>query len=462
MSVNPAKDHAKKPVFKGKMRRFSKDSDKKNFSFKKDGPFRHKTSRRPFNQDSRPLPINPQREGFSPFQIRLIQSILTEVLVEKRPLDKAYAVYFSKVKLPSVEQGFILRHVNGMFRRLSYYAYVSGLRRPSDFERHVNRLIVSYCAELKWPLPDLDLGGGFDKSQLSRRLGQASNNTLMVEGCPIWLEETLSRELGDLWPAERKALGTDPKRFIRVNTLKTTRDDLASLLAGECVVSRSVKGVPTALEITSNTALFRTKSFKDGLFEQQDAASQQIAPFLEVQPGMTVIDACAGSGGKTLHLAALMENKGKLLALDTDAYKLEDLKKRARRAGVCNIETRVIDSTKIIKRLYDRADRVLIDAPCSGTGILRRLPDSKWRDVREKLPSLLFLQQDILKRYANMVKVGGLLVYSTCSIMPRENRAQIDRFLEQCDGAFELVEDQSLMPSSGFDGFYMAKLKRLK
>lgn len=462
MTDSPYRKSAKKPVFKGKLRHFSKDSAKKNFSrdgIKSTAP---RKTQRPFNHDSRPLKVMPSHVGFSDFQIRLVQSILTAVLVEKKPLDKAYALYFAKVKLPSVEQGFILKHINSMFRRLSFYAYAANLRRPSDFERHVNRLIVCYCAEQKWPIPDLDCGEGFERSKISQRLGQATNYPLLNEGCPIWLEELASKQLGDIWPRERRALGGESKRFIRVNTLKIDRDSLASELAHECVVTKSVKGVTTALEVTSNSALFRTKAFKQGYFEQQDAGSQLIAPFLEVSSSMTVIDTCAGSGGKTLHLAALMEGKGRLLALDTEGYKLDDLKKRARRAGASNIETRVIDSTKIIKRLYDKADRVLIDAPCSGTGVLRRVPDSKWRDSREKLPELLFIQQDILRRYSKLVKVGGLVVYSTCSILPKENREQIETFLKNCEGAFELVEDKQIYPSEGFDGFYMAKLKRLK
>ena len=459
---------ARKPGFKGKFKKFAGDGERRNFRRAEDGrgkaPQGEKSGRRgsrPFNHDSLKGKVT-RREGFSEFQVRLVQSILKAVLEEKKPLDRSYALYFSKVKLPAVEQGFILRSVNGMFRRLSFYAYVAGLRRPSDFERHVNRLIICYCADQGWPIPELDAGDGFDRSKLSVRLGQARNHPVLAQGCPIWLEEIGSKAYGENWEAERKALGSDAARYIRVNTLKTDRDHLASELSTECVVTKSVKGVNTALEVTSNSALFRTKAFKEGLFEQQDAGSQLIAPFLKAGPDLTVVDACAGAGGKTLHLAALMEGRGKLIAMDTESWKLEDLKKRARRAGAHNIETRLIDSTKVIKRLYDKADRVLIDAPCSGTGVLRRTPDSKWRDGRDRLPELIFLQQDLLTRYSRMAKVGGLIVYSTCSILPRENREQIDYFLSHCDGAFELEEDRQLLPSEGFDGFYMARLRRVK
>ena len=408
--------------------------------------------------------ITPKRvshkPGFTTFQLRLVNSILTTTLVDGKPLDKAYALWFAKVKLPQSEQGFVINHINAMFRRLSYYAQLAGLKRPSDFKRHVNFLILAYYAEMGWPEPELD-AEGFDRSGLTKRQKAAQEHPLLVEGCPYWLEELGSRELKEAWPAERKALGEPAKRFIRTNTLKTTRDELASRLTQEGVVTRSVKGVNTALEVTSNSALFRTTAFREGLFEQQDPGSQEIAPFLQVEPGMRVIDACAGAGGKTLHLAALMQNKGTLIALDIEQWKLDDLRKRASRAGVFNVEVRLIDSTKVVKRLYEHADRVLIDAPCSGLGVLRRTADSKWADINPRLVELKKVQADILERYSHMVKVGGKVVYSTCSILPSENQAQVQAFLEKHPDSFKLEEEKVILPSSGFDGFYMARLVRL-
>ena len=403
----------------------------------------------------------PRKPGFTTFQMRLVQSILNSALVDKKPLDKSYAMWFAKVKIPAVEQGFVIRHINAMFRRLSFYAHVAGLKRPSDFERHVNRLILSYYATEGWPLPELN-AEGFDRTGLKKRIEEAIAHPLYNEGCPFYLEELCSRELKDKWPAERKALGEAAPRFIRVNTLKTTRDELAAALSEEGVVTKSVKGVHTALEVTSNAALFRTLAFREGKFEQQDAGSQLIAPFLEVAPGMRVIDTCAGSGGKTLHLAALMNGKGSLIAMDIEGWKLDELKARARRAGAFNIETRVIDSTKVIKRLYGHADRVIIDAPCSGLGVLRRTADSKWADIQPRLIELKKIQADILERYSRMVKVGGKVVYSTCSILPSENEKQVKAFLANHPGEFVLEAEEHIWPSSGFDGFYMARLRRLE
>jgi 16S rRNA (cytosine967-C5)-methyltransferase len=157
-----------------------------------------------------------------------------------------------------------------------------------------------------------------------------------------------------------------------------------------------------------------------------------------------------------------MKNKGQIIAMDIYESKLKKLKVRAKRNKVHNIDTRVIDSTKPIKKLYGKADRVLIDAPCSGLGVLRRNPDSKWKLQPEFLDEIKDVQQSILQQYSKMVKPGGKLVYATCSILPSENQQQVDKFLTSEVGKdFTFVKDQKLLAyKSGFDGFYMALLQR--
>ena len=266
-----SKANAGKTANKPRQRFFNKNGDKKTMH---DRPFKDTTVK---------------RLGFSPFQIRLIQSILSSVLVDGKPLDKAYAYWFAKVKIQALEQGFLIKQINAMFRRLSFYAIVCCLKRPSDLSRHINWLILAYCAEQEWPLPDID-AEGFDRAGLKERIKIAKEDELLNEGCPIWLNELCSKELGDKWPQERKALAKEPSRYIRANALKTTRENLGHVLSEEGVVTRPVKGVYSALEVTSNAALFRTSAFKEGLFEQQDAGSQLIPPFLDAKPGMRVID----------------------------------------------------------------------------------------------------------------------------------------------------------------------------
>ncbi len=187
-----------------------------------------------------------------------------------------------------------------------------------------------------------------------------------------------------------------------------------------------------------------------------------VADFMNVEPGMRVVDACAGAGGKTLHIASLMENKGQIIALDIYGSKLNELKRRAKRNGAFNIETRAIETTKVIKKLYDKADRVLIDAPCSGLGVLRRNPDAKWKLQPEFIEDIKKTQQEILQQYSRMVKPGGHLVYATCSVLPSENQKQVEMFLSSEFGKeFTFVTDKKVLShKSGFDGFYMASLKK--
>jgi 16S rRNA (cytosine967-C5)-methyltransferase len=175
-----------------------------------------------------------------------------------------------------------------------------------------------------------------------------------------------------------------------------------------------------------------------------------------------VIDACAGAGGKTLHLATLMKNKGRIIALDVHGYKLKELRKRATRNGVDNIEERVIEGSQTIKRYTASADRVLLDVPCSGTGVLRRNPDAKWKLSDAEIERLIALQAEILRSHSRMVKPGGKLVYATCSILPSENEKQIKSFLAEHGSEWTLENQIHLRPDKqGFDGFYAARLIRL-
>jgi 16S rRNA (cytosine967-C5)-methyltransferase len=177
---------------------------------------------------------------------------------------------------------------------------------------------------------------------------------------------------------------------------------------------------------------------------------------------MRVVDTCAGAGGKTLHLASLMQNKGQLIAMDLYESKLKQLKLRAKRNGAFNIEYRIIDSTKVIKKLHEKADRVLIDAPCSGLGVLKRNPDSKWKLQPEFIENIKKTQREVLENYSKIVKPGGKLVYATCSVLPSENQEQIKHFLSTDAGKnFTFVEDHKILSqNTGFDGFYMALLEK--
>ena len=302
-----------------------------------------------------------------------------------------------------------------------------------------------------------------NKEEILVRIAEANSIRKIRESIPDWLDELGQKELGQTWDKEIAALNTPAKFSIRVNTLKTNFEILKRLLVDEGVDLSETPLAPNALIINTKKNFRNHAAYKNGLFEVQDISSQLIAPFLEAAPGMNVIDGCAGAGGKSLHLAALMQNDGEILSVDIHEKKLNELEKRASRAG-CKI-IKPLHATKLTRHfqglLQSFADRILLDVPCSGTGVLRRKPDAKWSLTKKFIDELKLTQSQILDEYAAMLKKGGLLVYSTCSILPSENELQVKAFLE-IHKEFQLIEEKRISPAeTGFDGFYMAKLKKV-
>jgi len=312
-------------------------------------------------------------------------------------------------------------------------------------------------------LPDWKYFENTPTRKIKGRFDELSKDRRFKESIPDWMDEVGCQELGELtWTKEISKQNEQASVILRVNSLKTNKKDLQLKLQSEDIETEMLSNYPFALKLKERANVFKTDAFKNGWFEVQDASSQLVAEFLDVKPGMKVVDTCAGAGGKTLHLAALMNNTGQLTAMDIYESKLKKLKIRARRNGVHNVTLKVIDSTKPIKKLHNKADRVLIDAPCSGFGVLRRNPDAKWKLEPEFLDRIRDVQEDLLQRYSKIVRQGGKLVYATCSVLPSENQHQIKKFLASTEGKeFNFVKDQSLLAhKSGFDGFYMALLER--
>jgi 16S rRNA (cytosine967-C5)-methyltransferase len=278
---------------------------------------------------------------------------------------------------------------------------------------------------------------------------------------PDWLNQMGKKEIGEEWPDLVRALNRPADVFLRANTVKIQAKPLAINLLKEEIETKPVPDLPDALQLLKRQAIFRSTCFQNGLFEVQDGGSQMISPFLQVEPGMRVIDACAGAGGKALHLACLMKNKGLITALDVHDYKLDELRKRFRRNKITIIEPKLITGPHIIAQLRGKADRVLLDVPCSGSGVLRRNPDAKWKLKPEEVDRLKILQAEILRDYSQMVKPGGKLVYATCSVMPGENQKQVQAFLAAHGDEWTLEAEKTWTPSKhGFDGFYAARLLR--
>jgi 16S rRNA (cytosine967-C5)-methyltransferase len=383
-----------------------------------------------------------------------LQSIFTDNKYADKVIEK---ILKSNPKWGARDRRFIAETIYDIVRWYRLFREVSDAEED-DFWK----LLGVWCLWNNTEFPDWEEFEGLNRKKIEARYEEVQSDRKIRESIPDWLDELGEKEFGNNWEKELTALNEEAKVVLRVNTLKINRKSLQTQLDEEEIASEAPAKFPDALILDQRQNIFTRQQFKDGLFEIQDAGSQLIAPFLQAAQGMRVIDACAGGGGKTLHLAALMQNKGRIIAMDTEGWKLEELKKRARRAGAGNIETRVIESSKTIKRLENSADRVLLDVPCSGLGVIRRNPDAKWKLTIDFIERVKELQQHILADYSTMVKKDGLLVYSTCSLLPSENEKQVTAFLETHKDSFELVDQKWMLPSEGFDGFYMALMRRIK
>jgi len=362
----------------------------------------------------------------------------------------------------SRDRGFVAETTYDIVRWKRLYAEIAQIKEP--FSRDDAWRLFAVWATLKGiKLPDWKYFEGTPTRKIKGRFDELSKDRKFRESIPDWIDELGVRELGEAkWTKELAMQNKQANVILRVNTLKTSKADLKLKLESENIETLEIEGYPYALQLKERANVFTTEAFKDGWFEVQDASSQLVADFLDVKPGMKVVDCCAGAGGKTLHLSALMENKGSVVAMDIYESKLKKLKIRARRDGAHNIDMKVIDSTKPIKKLYGKADRLLIDAPCSGLGVLRRNPDSKWKLEPEFIDRIRKTQQDVLQQYSKMVKPQGKMVYATCSVLPSENEAQIKTFLESESGKdFTFVKEKKILAhETGFDGFYMVLLEK--
>ncbi|MCA6436219.1 MAG: RsmB/NOP family class I SAM-dependent RNA methyltransferase [Bacteroidota bacterium] len=309
-------------------------------------------------------------------------------------------------------------------------------------------------------LPDWQEFRHIDPQFVLKRYNYLKSEKVIFESYPDWLWELGVAELGaEIWQEEAAAMNGPAKVILRANTLKTDVNQLISKFNELGIETERVDGLHNALVLKKRQNVFTTELFKKGYFEVQDAGSQFISDFFELAGNETIIDACAGAGGKSLDLAARLKNKGKIISMDVEAWKLEELKKRAKRAGAFNIETNLIEADLTIERLTGKATKLLLDVPCSGIGVVKRNPDAKWKLSQQTIFQTKDIQRSILNKYCMMVKKDGELLYSTCSIFPSENEMQIKEFLEH-HPEFKFVKQKTILPSKGFDGFYMCLLKR--
>lgn len=384
--------------------------------------------------------------------------LLDEIAETHYPADRIMAAYFKQRRyIGSKDKAAISENLYTILRNRLRYEYILNSQNLGVHSRMLAALLLK--------INNGDLYNTFDGQKYSpKRLrpGQLERfdelDLNVIDTAPLhvslnvpeWLAPKLQAALGEHYEAEMHALNQRATTDIRVNTLQCTVEQMQHALESVGYTAQRTELSPWGMRFKDRVALFNLKAFKQGWFEIQDEGSQLLALLAGVKAGQKVVDFCAGAGGKTLALAAMMQNKGSIYACDVHSKRLEQLSKRAKRAGVHNVRTHLLSSEndKWVKQHKDFADVVLIDSPCTGTGTWRRSPDSRWNLTPENLSNLVALQQSILQSAQRLVKPGGRLLYATCSLLEEENEHQITEFLANNKG-FEL--DDFSYPASTFD-----------
>ncbi len=387
------------------------------------------------------------------------QEGLTEIFLNGKYADKVVeATLKSNKKWGARDRHFIAESTYEVVRWKRLLLFLID-KQKIECQEDIKNILTCWFFQKYGKLPEWNIFSGVNFEQIQQR-AQLQIPRAIKESIPDWLDELGIEQLGENWTKELQALNRPASVVLRANTLKISREELQKLFTSQNIEIEPIHDVSTALVLKKRKNLRTNEAFKKGFFEIQDASSQQVAEFLEIFENQKVIDACAGAGGKTLHLATLLKNTGNLIAFDPERYKLKQLQKRAQRAGVTNLQIYRLKSLQLLHSHKNTADRLLLDVPCSGLGVLRRNPDAKWKLTPRFIKKVQEKQQFILQNYASLLRVGGKLVYATCSILPTENQGQIEAFLQKNSG-FELEEERTILPAeSGFDGFYMARLRK--
>lgn len=363
-----------------------------------------------------------------PLHLRQSAELLHNILAAGSA-DKQMESYFRANKNMGVrDRGAVAETVYGCLRERRVLAHVAPPGQAADL---VAALFLMQGLSARALEEARYVGDARDIATRVRGLDRTALPPAVRANVPDWLWEMVASELGEVEALAAFAGLNQPAPVdLRTNTLKAGRDELRERLAAEGFATELAPFSPIALRRGERAPMFHTASFKQGLFEVQDEGSQLISFLVEPRRGEMVADFCAGAGGKTLHLGALMANAGTLYAFDVVPKRLAQLKLRAKRAGLDNVRVIAISNERDtrVQRLYGKMDRVLVDAPCSGTGTLRRNPDIKWREI--DLVALVDEQKRILASAAKLVKPGGRLVYATCSILTAENEKVVADFLQ--------------------------------
>ena len=363
-----------------------------------------------------------------PILLNSAAELLQRILSEKIPADRQMEGYFRTHRDMGVrDRGFVAETVYGCLRERRWLEHIAGSALLLD-------VVAAYLLTHGYSARALEetgfRGDARGMVERARTLDKATLPFAIQANMPDWLAQRLRAQFGDAEALALAAALNQPAPVdMRVNTIKAKREEVQTRLAQEGFPCELTPYSPAGLRRRDRAPVFKTHCFKEGLFEVQDEGSQLLALMLEPRRQDMVVDFCAGAGGKTLHIGALMANTGTVYAFDVLAKRLEKLKPRLRRAGLSNVRMVAISHERDarVQRLQGKIDRVLVDAPCSGTGTLRRNPDIKWRDIN--LAELADAQQRILTAAAGLLKPGGRLVYATCSLLREENEDIVEKFL---------------------------------
>ncbi|MEI6986447.1 MAG: RsmB/NOP family class I SAM-dependent RNA methyltransferase [Rhodospirillaceae bacterium] len=373
--------------------------------------------------------------------------LLAEIAATPRPADAVASAYFRARRfIGAKDRSAVAEMVYAVLRchaRLGWWLQHCDFSSPEDVRARVIAHAILAEGRRASSVERLFEGGRYNpdpftaaEARLAQDLDQHTlerpdmPEAVRVE-CPEWAEPGLRRSLGGRFGVELAALTGPAPLDLRVNSLRAGRDDVLAGLASVGVQARACRLSPLGLRLDGRPAIAGLELFRSGAIEIQDEGSQLVALLADARPGQQVVDFCAGAGGKALAMAAVMNNRGRLIACDVLGNRLKRAAERFRRAGLHNIETRPLSSARDpwVKRHKAMFDRVLVDAPCTGTGTWRRNPDARWRPLGPGLVELVRLQAEILDSAARLVKRGGRLIYATCSLLAEENEDQMTSFL---------------------------------
>ncbi len=407
------------------------------------------------------------------------EEVLREVLRFTAPADSTLSRYFrDHPRLGARERGVVAEAVYGMLRNKSVYTNFA----ETGAGPMMRRMALLGLADAA----GTDALGGLSEEEqgwLQRvmDIDRANLPTALRTNMPAWILERLFAQHGEPGAlAMIAALNLPASLDLRVNTIKSNREDVIEALTHAGLAPEPTPYAPLGLRLLKKPSLQNMPLFKDGAIEVQDEGSQLLAQIVNAKRGEMVVDFCAGAGGKTLALGALMRNTGRLYAFDVSDKRLAKLKPRLARSGLSNVHPVLIahENDAKVKRLAGKIDRVLVDAPCSGLGTLRRNPDVKWRQTAQGIDELNVKQIAILRGAARLVKPGGRLVYATCSVLEEENEAIVQQFLAAHED-FALVKMSAVLAEQKItlemddylkllpnlhqtDGFFAAVLERKK